>query len=222
MTYTSHGNRSIFVLFLVHAGIFQVIFLDIFGNLLFYSNKFAIFISSPLSKSPLFALRSHTSVVRSGRSQSPAQRRTSDQSWMPDRARTLVRKMTLVRETTPDRDKVPMGQTLLASVPDCRVLEPYVPPTSRAASTRNPRTTSVSGGRNPKPLTRSDPSAIQNVRKVDTVSRTPRSGTPKSEGAGDSEKEMRRVLTRLQEQKLASLYQPKVPTLEFVLVRVVV
>ena len=89
-------------------------------------------------------------------------------------------------------------------------LEPYAPPPSRAASTRDPRTASVSGGQNPEQLTKSDLSPIQSVRNENTISGTPRSGTPEPEGAGDSEEEiapspnMRRVLTRQQEWKMAS------------------
>ena len=90
------------------------------------------------------------------------------------------------------------------------MLEPFAPPLSRAASTRDPRTTLVSGGRNPEPHTGSDPSPIQSVRKGNTVSRMPRSGTLEAEGAGDYEEEiapspnMRMVLTRLHDRKMAS------------------
>ena len=154
--------------------------------------------------------RKSTGSVRSGKGQSPAPWRTSDRSRTPDRARTHVSRRTPEREATPDRGKAPMAQASPTSVLDCQMLEPYAHPPSRAASTRDPRTTSVSGGRNPEPHTGSDPSPIQSVRKGNTVSRTPRSGTPEPGGPGDSEEEiapspnMRRVFTRLQDRKMAS------------------
>ena len=68
----------------------------------------------------------------------------------------------------------------------------------------------MSCGRNLEQHTGSDPYPIQSVWKEKTVSGTPRSETPDLEGVNDSKEEialasnMRRVLTRLQERKMAS------------------
>ena len=103
-----------------------------------------------------------------------------------------------------------MTQASPSSPSDCQMVEPFAPPPSRAASTRDPHTTSISRGRNPEPRTGSDPSPIQSIRKGNTVSGTPRSVTPEVEGARDSEEEiapspnMRRVLMRLQNRKNTS------------------
>ena len=78
------------------------------------------------------------------------------------------------------------------------------------ASTKDPRTTSISCGRNPESRTGTAPSLIQSVWKGNTIFGTPRFGTPEGERAGDSEEEispspnMRRVFTRLQDWKNAS------------------
>ena len=62
------------------------------------------------------------------------------------------------------------------------------------------------GGQNPEQRTGSDPSPIQSVQKGNAVFGTPGSGTPRAEGAGDSEDEiapspnMRKVVTRRQEE----------------------
>ena len=73
------------------------------------------------------------------------------------RAKTPVRRRTPVRGTTPDRGKAPMSQASPTSPPNCMVQEPYVPPPSRVASTRDPRTTSISCGRNLEQNTGSEP-----------------------------------------------------------------
>ena len=86
------------------------------------------------------------------------------------------------------------------------MLEQFAPPPLKAASTKGPRT-SISGGWNPEPPVRSDPSPIQIVRKGNTIFGMPRSETPEGKGAGDSQEEIapspdkRRVLTRLQDRK---------------------
>ena len=110
------------------------------------------------------------------RGQSPAPGRTSDRFRTPDRARTPVRHKTPERESTPDKGKAPMAQASLASPSNCQMLSCLHlhlggrPPPLRAASTRDPKTNSISRGRNPKPRAISDPSRIQSVRKGKTVS----------------------------------------------------
>ena len=137
------------------------------------------------------------------RDKSPIQR-NSDRSRTPDRARTPIRHRTPDPETTPNRGRIPMAQASPSSPPDCQMVSTLPPPPSRAASSRDPRTASISGGQNPEQCTGSDHSPLRSVRRGSTVSGTPGSGTPRAEGAGDSEDEvapspnMRRMLTRLQ------------------------
>jgi hypothetical protein len=71
MTYTSHGNRSIFLLFLADSGLLWVYSSLFLKEVFFWHVKVTIFISSTLSalqiaalRSLLSALRSHTGVVR--------------------------------------------------------------------------------------------------------------------------------------------------------------
>ena len=81
------------------------------------------------------------------------------------------------------------------------MVEPFAPPPSRAASTRDPRTASISGGQNPEPHVRNDPSPIQSVRKGNTIF-----GTPEGEGSEEEitpSPNMKWVLTRLQDRKNA-------------------
>lgn len=103
-----------------------------------------------------------------------------------------------------------MSQASLASVPECKILEPSAPPPSRETSTMDLRTTLVLRNKNPKQHTGSDPSLIQNIQKEKTGFETPRSKTPDLKGARGYQEEMapspntRLVLTRLQERKMAS------------------
>ena len=55
-----------------------------------------------------------------------------------DRTRTPIRRRTPKRESIPDRGKAPMAQASPASPPDCQMVEPFAPPPSRAASTKDP------------------------------------------------------------------------------------
>ena len=120
---------------------------------------------------------------------------------MPDRAKT------------PDRGKALVS--LVSPVPalDCMIVDPWAPPPSHAMSTRDPRTTSVSCGRNRERPTGSDPSPGQSSRKEKKAFGAARSGSGDGSGedpdvAGDSEEEiapspnMKRVFTRLQERRL--------------------
>ena len=71
--------------------------------------------------------RKSTGSIRSGRGQSPIPR-TSDQSWTPDRAQTLMKHQTSDREATPDRGKAHASQASPSSPPDCQMVEPFPPP----------------------------------------------------------------------------------------------
>ena len=139
---------------------------------------------------------------RRGQSPNPNRGRTSDHSRTPERARTPA----MMR--TPDRGKAPMSQASPAPAPDCVIMEHWAPPPSHAISARDPRTTSVSCGRNRDRTTGSDPSPVQSSRKEKKASGTSRSGSRDGPGedpsaAGNSEEEiapspnMRRVFTRL-------------------------
>lgn len=101
-----------------------------------------------------------------------------------------------------------MSQTVIAPAPDCMILEPYAPPPSQAASTRDPPTTSVLCGRNSEQNTRTEPSTIHIIRKEKTDFGTPRSETmdPKRQAIPWKRSplpNMRRVLTWLQDHKIA-------------------
>ena len=145
--------------------------------------------------------RKSTESVKTKRGQSHVPR-TSDQSRTSDRARTPIRHPIPDREATPDRGEAHVFQALLSSPLDCQMVEPFPPPPSRAASTKDSRT--ASGGQNSEHHTGSDPSPIQSVWRGSTVSGTPGSRTPRAERAGDLEDKIapspntRRMLTRLQ------------------------
>src|ERR1700738_1161996 len=89
-----------------------------------------------------------------------------------------------------------MTHTLPSSPQDCQMVSPLPPPPSRAASSRDPRTASLSGGRNPEQGTGSDPSPVRSIRMgtvsgtPGTVSGTPGTGTPRTERAADSDDEV--------------------------------
>ena len=139
--------------------------------------------------------RKSTGSVRSRRDQSPV-RRTSDRSWTPIRN----------SESTASPCK---GRNLVTHAPptspaDCQMTSPILQPPSRAASSRDPQTTPSPGRHDPVQHLGGDHSPLRSVRKGNTVPGTPSSGTPRTEGAGDSEEEiapspnMKRVLTQLQ------------------------
>ena len=147
--------------------------------------------------------------ARSGRGQSPNldRGRTSKRSRTPERARTPE------KMKSPDRGKAPMSQVSPTRALDCMIVEQSAPPPSHAMSAKDPRTTSVSCGRNKERSTGSDPSPGQSSRKEKKASGTARSGSGDGSGedlaaAGDFEEEiapspnMRRVFTRLQERRL--------------------
>ena len=135
--------------------------------------------------------RKSTGSVRSGRGQSPVPR-NSDRSRTPDRARTPIRHRTPDQETTPNRGKTHMTQASPSSPPDGQMVSTFPPPPSRAASSRDPRTTSISGGQNPEQRTGSDPSPLRSIRKGSTVS-----GTPVPEHHGQKEQGIRRTRSPL-------------------------
>ena len=120
---------------------------------------------------------------------------------------------TLDRMKTPDRGKTPVSHVSPAHVLDCMIVEQLAPLPSHAMLARDPRTASVSCGRNREQTTGSDPSPGQSSWKEKKASGTVRSGSGDRSGedpaaAGDSEEEiapfpnMRRVFTRLQERRL--------------------
>ena len=183
-----------------------------------------------------------TGSVRTGPGQSPVLR-TSDRSRTPNRARTPIRHQTPDREATPDRGKAHASQASPSSPPDCQMMEPFPPPPSRAASTRDPRT--ASGGQNPEHHTGSDPECPKgeynfwNTRFPDTTCGRSRGlrgrDCPFPEHEEDAHATVegvagRRLIRRQRPRQPfeggsgseETPYQPKVPTLEFVLVRVVV
>ena len=90
------------------------------------------------------------------------------------------------------------------------IVEQWAPPPSHAMSAKDPRTTSVSCGRNRERTTGSDPSPVQSSPKEKKASGAARSGSGDGSSkdppaAGNFEEEiapspnMRRVFTRLQE-----------------------
>ena len=142
--------------------------------------------------------RKSTGSVRTGRDQSPV-RRTSDRSRTPDRARTPIR--------SPVPAPVPGGTPARAqptSPADGLKVSSTPQPPSRAASSRDPRTTPSSGHGNPVQHLGDDQSPPLSVRMGTPVAGIPHSGSRRAEGASDSEEEvapspnMRRMLTRLQ------------------------
>ena len=148
-----------------------------------------------------------------GQSPNPDRGRATERSRTPERARTPERMRTPDRTKTPDRRKTPVSQVSLAPILDCIIVEQWTPLPSHAMSARDPRTASVSCGRNRERTTGNDPSPGQSSRKEKKASGTvrSRSGDGSKENpatAGDSEEEiapspnMRRVFTRLQERRL--------------------
>ena len=146
-------------------------------------------------------------LAKSGRGQSP----NPDWGRASERSRTLERAKTPDRTKTPDRGKAPVSH--VSPAPACPGLYDsgaVGAPPSHAMSARDPRTTSVSCGRNRERTTGSDPSSGQSSRKEKKASGTARSKSGDGiredpSAAGDSEDEiapspnMRRVFTRLQE-----------------------
>ena len=135
--------------------------------------------------------RKSTGSVRTGRDQSPV-RRTSDRSRTPDPA------------PSPNRGRGTPTRAPPTSPADGLKTSSTPQPLSKAVSSRDPWATLSSGRRDPVQHLGDDQSPPRSVRMGNTVSGTPRSGTPRVEGAGDSEEDiapspnMRRVLTRLQ------------------------
>ena len=141
--------------------------------------------------------RKNTGSVRTERDQSPV-RRTSDHSRTPDRTRTPIRSPEPA--ATPSRGKGTPTRTPPTSPAVCLMTSPAPQPPSKALLAEIPS----SGCQDPVQQLEDELSPLRSVRRGSTVSGTPRSETPKAEGAGDSEEEiapslnMRRMLTRLQ------------------------
>ena len=139
--------------------------------------------------------RKSTGSVRTGRDQSPV-RRTLDRSRTPIRNPEPTA-FSSRRKGTPTR-------ALSTSPADGLMTCPALQPPSRAASSRNPRTTPSSRRQDPVQHLGDEFSPLRSVRKGSTVFGTPHSSIPRAEGAGNLEEEivpppnMRRMLTRLQ------------------------
>ena len=145
--------------------------------------------------------RKSTGSVRTGRDQSPV-RRTSDRSRTPDQARTPIRKTEPA--ALPSRGRGTPTRTPPTSPADGLKTSPAPQPPSRAAFSRDPRTTPSSGRQEQVQHLGDKLFPLRSVRRGSTVSGTPRFETLRAEGVSDLEEEvapspnMRRMLTRLQ------------------------